>query len=97
MVTPVDIDQFAHRVLQDAFIQATADYWRRRANQLREVLRPRPNDFLGRDITPEQVEERRRHIRAQIEAFELRAQYAERYGLTAEEEYELERAIREVA
>jgi hypothetical protein len=92
----VDVDHFRFRVLQDAFAEATASYWRRRAEQFRAAL-PRPGDFPGRDTTPEQVAERRRRVRAQIEACELRAQYAEQYGLGGFELGAVERALREVA
>jgi hypothetical protein len=95
-MTPVDVDHFRYRVLQDAFAEATAIYWRRRADQFRAAL-PRPGDFPGTETTPEQVAERRRRIHAQIEACELRARYADQYGLGAEERHEVERALREVA
>lgn len=40
-------DHFAYRVMQDAWADATAAYWRRRAEQL-EAARPRPGEYAGR-------------------------------------------------
>lgn len=42
------IDSFQRRVLQDALTEATAIYWRRRAETF-EWARPRPTDRLGED------------------------------------------------
>ena len=39
-------DRFAHRLLQDAYTEATALYWLRRA-QAFEDARPRPDDYVG--------------------------------------------------
>lgn len=44
---------FTHRVLQDAMVEATSDYWERRAKQL-EAARPRPGDFTGQ-ATPQDL------------------------------------------
>ena len=40
------LDQFTRRVIEDAMLQATAAYWRRRAADF-EWARPRPGDFTG--------------------------------------------------
>lgn len=34
------IDHFSHRLMQDALAEATAEYWRRRAQQFAEVGTP---------------------------------------------------------
>lgn len=41
------IDHFQRRVLQDSLTEATAIYWRRRA-QTFEDARPQPGDFPGK-------------------------------------------------
>lgn len=40
------VDHFRRRVLQDAYAEASAAYWRRRAQQF-EAARPRVGDFPG--------------------------------------------------
>lgn len=40
------VEHFQRRVLQDAMTDATAAYWRRRADTF-EWARPRPGDHLG--------------------------------------------------
>lgn len=42
----VDVDAFERRVLLDAWLDATASYWGRRAREL-EAAMPRPGDFTG--------------------------------------------------
>jgi len=42
----VYLDHFRARVIQDAFAEATADYWRRRGVTF-EAARPRRGDFHG--------------------------------------------------
>lgn len=49
------IAHFRARVLQDALAQATAAYWRRRA-EVWEAARPRPGDFTGAATTEELAE-----------------------------------------
>lgn len=45
--------QFQHRLLQDALAEASADYWRRRANDLL-AARPDPaNDFIPAECLEE--------------------------------------------
>ncbi len=63
---------FLHRVLQDAFADASAAQWLRRAEQL-EAARPRPGDFTGR-ATPAELAERSRRLTAAAEACRARAQ-----------------------
>lgn len=48
----VDLDHFRQRVVQDALNTATAEFWRRRADDLRNGL-TRPGDFTGRATTEE--------------------------------------------
>lgn len=45
------------RFLQDALAEATADYWRHRAQAFRDA-QPREGDYPGR-ATPEQIEAQR--------------------------------------
>ncbi len=52
----MDLDYFAARLIQDALNEATATYWKRRAQALRNA-RPRPGDFLG-STTPEELRRR---------------------------------------
>jgi hypothetical protein len=40
------VEHFQHRVIQDALAEATAAYWRRRADQF-DAAQPRPGDYLG--------------------------------------------------
>ena len=96
MVSPDYADHFRFRVLQDAMVQATAIHWRRRAEQFRAAL-PRPGDFPGRGITPAQRARRRERLLKVIEECELRALYAERYGLGAAGDLDVERALQEAA
>lgn len=49
------VEHFRARVLQDALYEATAYYWRRRAEAF-EAARPRASDWPGR-ATPEQLAE----------------------------------------
>lgn len=65
------VEHFRSRVLQDALADATAAYWRRRAETFREAL-PREGDFTGR-ATPDQIEEQRRRVAATILACRQRA------------------------
>jgi hypothetical protein len=50
------VDRFAERVIQDALNEATAAYWRRRAEQT-EAARSRTGDFHGL-ATSEEIEAR---------------------------------------
>lgn len=49
---PGMLDHFRARVVQDALTEATAHYWRRRADTL-EAARPRPGDFTGKATSDE--------------------------------------------
>lgn len=42
----LDVEHFRARVLQDALNEATAAYWRRRAEAF-QASRPRPDDYHG--------------------------------------------------
>jgi hypothetical protein len=48
----LDLEHFAHRVIQDALAEATSRYWQRRARAFDQAHHGR-HDFLGR-TTPEQ-------------------------------------------
>lgn len=67
-------EHFRKRVLQDALTEATAAYWRRRAETFEAAL-PRPGDFTG-NATPEQVEAQRMRLAATILACRQRAAVA---------------------
>lgn len=47
------LDHFAQRLIRDAFNEATAAYWLRRAEQF-EAARPKPGDYFGQ-ATREEV------------------------------------------
>jgi hypothetical protein len=61
---PDYVEHFRYRVLQDALSEATAAYWRRRAETFEAAL-PRPGDYTGR-ATPEQIQEQRLRVAATI-------------------------------
>jgi hypothetical protein len=54
------VEHFRGRVVQDALAEATAVYWRRRAEAFRDAL-PREGDFLGK-ASPAEVEDQRRRV-----------------------------------
>jgi hypothetical protein len=66
---------YAGRLLMDAWIDASAKQWRRRADQFDDVA-TRPGDFLGRS-TPEQRRERAERCAAAAQACRNRAQLAD--------------------
>ena len=68
------VDHFAKRVVQDAYAEASATYWRRRARALEAAL-PRPGDFMGH-ATTEDVEERRQRLAEAIHACYVRAGFS---------------------
>lgn len=78
------IDELAARLLaaalKEAWVQASADYWLRRAVQF-EASAPRPGDFIGRKSTPEQRAERERLRQRRIEACRYRAAHVEGWAI----------------
>lgn len=54
-VNAEQIDHFQRRIIQDALTDATAVYWRRRAETF-EWARPRPGEFHGQ-ATREELDE----------------------------------------
>ena len=72
------LERFGRRVLQDALSEASAAYWRRRANDLR-AARHRAGDFLppGR---LEAARTRWRELTEAARACENKAAFIERYG-----------------
>lgn len=72
-VTDLDeyVEHFRARVLQDALSEATAAYWRHRAETFRRAL-PRPGDFMGR-ATEGDIEAQQERISATILACRQRA------------------------
>ncbi|WP_344004811.1 hypothetical protein [Nocardioides lentus] len=68
------VAHFQARVVQDAMREATASYWRRRAQTFRDA-RARPGDFLG-DSTIEQRRARWCRLTEIAKACEARAQVA---------------------
>jgi hypothetical protein len=60
----LDVDHFRLRVVQDVLNEASALYWKRRADALERAL-PRHGDFHGQ-ATPDDLEERRRALRDEI-------------------------------
>lgn len=75
LVRPADltdyIEHFRRRVLQDALAEATANYWRRRAETFDAAL-PRAGDFTGR-ATSDDIERRRYRVAASALACRQRA------------------------
>jgi hypothetical protein len=68
---PSYVDHFRARVLQDALAEATAMYWRRRAETF-AAARPRAGDFQGTS-TDEQLAARDRRLAATAQACRSRA------------------------
>lgn len=66
------VDRIRARVLQDALSEATAAYWRRRAQWFRWAA-PRPEDYTGQ-ATPEELDARRQRLLGLAEQCERRAQ-----------------------
>lgn len=56
------IDNFQRRVIEDAITSSRGATWLRRASAF-EAAAPRPDDFRGR-ATPEEIEVRRRRLKA---------------------------------
>jgi hypothetical protein len=65
---------FAARVIQDAFAEANAEHWERRASVV-EDARPRPGDYTGR-ATPDQLKERHRMLTDLAATYRARSQEA---------------------
>lgn len=81
---PVDhIDHFQRRVMQDALLDGTAVYWRRRADTF-EWARPRPGDYLGR-ATADEVAARDARLAEAAEACRKRGAVAlvDEWGVAA--------------
>jgi hypothetical protein len=75
------IDHFQHRVVQDALQDATAAYWRRRADTF-DAARPRAGDYFGR-ATREQVREQDARLAAAARACRARADVLSRSEVAA--------------
>jgi hypothetical protein len=65
------LEHFAARVLTDALNEATASYWRRRAQAFRDAM-PRPGDYPGK-ATPQELAELSRRCLETAQACEYRA------------------------
>ena len=61
-----NVEHFRARVLNDALLNGSAIYWRRRAEAF-DWAAPRPDDFTG-NATPQEIEDRARRCRATAEA-----------------------------
>lgn len=66
------VDHFQRRVLNEALLDASATYWRRRAAMF-EWARPRPTDYPGR-ATPAERRERDARLAALAQACRNRAE-----------------------
>lgn len=64
LMSPGYVLHFQARVMSDALAEASAGYWRRRADHLRSCL-SRPGDFHG-SATPQQIAARDARLRADI-------------------------------
>lgn len=69
------LDQFCHRLLQDALTEATATYWRRRAAEL-EAAAHRPGVDWPGHATDAQLAAQRRRCLLTARACRQRAQLA---------------------
>ena len=67
----IDVDHFRTRVVQDALAEATAAYWRKRAEDF-ERAHSRPGDYRGQ-ATAAQIAEADARLTAQAEACRSRA------------------------
>lgn len=67
----VHVEHFRYRVMQDALTEATAAYWRRRADLFAAAL-PRPDDYTGR-ATAAELEEQRLRVAEAVLACRQRA------------------------
>lgn len=75
MTTTVDhLDHFQRRIIQAALTDATATYWRRRADTF-EWARPRPTDYTGQ-ATADQIAARDARCAESAEACRKRADVA---------------------
>ena len=72
------LERFGRRVLQDALSEATADYWRRRADALR-AARHREGDYLP-DGRLEAARTRWRELTEAARACDNAASFLEAYG-----------------
>ena len=70
----VDGDNFARRIIADAFTEATETYWRDKRAVLFEWARPRPGDYCAKNS--EQVAEQDRRLAEIAEACRNRARLA---------------------
>jgi len=71
---PIDVAHFGARLLQDALAEATATYWRKRADDF-ERARSRPGDYHG-TASPEQITEADARLTTQADACRHRADAA---------------------
>lgn len=69
--TAEHIDHFQRRVIQDALTDATAVYWRRRADTF-DWARPRPGEFYG-NATRDDLREQDARLAAMARACRARA------------------------
>jgi hypothetical protein len=66
------LENFHRKVILDSYAEASARYWRRRADIFAAAL-PRTGDFTG-NATAQEIEERRQRIAATILACRERAE-----------------------
>lgn len=69
------VDHFAYRVLRDAWLDATAAYWRRRAQTFLDA-RPRPGDYR-RNVDRRELRAQWDRLTASAAACLARAEYLE--------------------
>lgn len=73
-----NVEHFRWRVVQDALCEATAAYWRRRA-ELLEWAMPKPGEYIG-EATRDELNARWCRLRQEAEACRNRARVAELGG-----------------
>ena len=92
-----DVEHFRARLLMDCLLQATSEYWLRRAEDFEAAL-PRAGDFLGRSTPEERTERMARNAQLAINCRRHAALLAEQTGQTEIEiTAEVRAALAEVA
>jgi len=80
---PFDVDHFRARLLMDCLLQATAQYWLRRAQDFENAL-PRPGDHPGRATPQERAQRTARNAQTALNCRRHAALITERTGIDPE-------------
>lgn len=79
----IDIEHFRARVLMDCLLQATSEYWLRRAEDFEAAL-PRPGDYPGQATPEERTQRMARNAQTAINCRRHAALLAEQTEIAAE-------------